>query len=139
MSLTHFELATLSHIFTKAVDWKWLDHLPCRPKKLDEPEGRIFALSADECEALMAEAVASGDADLWFVAVALNTGMRHSEILAARWDQLDLDRRRLFVSVAKAGQRSQPLTEELVNILPASARCGTIARAGSFHRRIATA
>jgi integrase len=112
------ELATLSHLFTKAVEWKWLERVPTRPKKLDEPAGRIIALSADECEALMTAAIASADSDLWlFVAFGLNTAMRHSEILAARWDQIDFDRRRLFIPDAKAGQRSQPLTAELVEIL----------------------
>jgi integrase len=112
------ELATISHIFTKAVEWKWLDRLPARPKKLDEPKGRIIALTSDECDALMAAAIAGPDVDVWlFVAFGLNTAMRHAEILAARWDQLDLDRRRLFIPEAKAGQRSQPLTEELVEIL----------------------
>jgi integrase len=112
------ELATLSHIFSKAVEWKWLDRRPARSKKLDEPEGRIIALTTEQCDALMTAAIGSANPDLWlFVAFGLNTAMRHSEILAARWDQLDLDRRRLFISAAKAGQRSQPLTEELVEIL----------------------
>jgi integrase len=112
------ELATLGHLLRRAVEWKWLDRLPTRPKKLEESKGRIIALTADQCDALMTAAGASADVDLWlFVAFGLNTAMRHSEILAARWDQLDLDRRRLFIPDAKAGQRSQPLTAELVDIL----------------------
>jgi integrase len=112
------ELATLGHLLHRAVEWKWLDSVPARPKKLEEPKGRIVALSADECEALMAAASASADLDLWlFVAFGLNTAMRDAEIRSARWDQLDLDRRRLFIPDAKAGQRSQPLTTELVDIL----------------------
>jgi integrase len=43
--------------------------------------------------------------------------MRHSEILAARWDQLDLAKLRLYVPHAKAGQREQPITPELAQIL----------------------
>jgi hypothetical protein len=30
------ELATLSHLFNRAVEWRWLDRLPTRPKKLTE-------------------------------------------------------------------------------------------------------
>jgi integrase len=112
------ELATLSHVFTKAVEWKWLDRIPARPKKLDEPEGRIIALTADERDALMTAAIGSANNDLWlFVAFGFNTAMRHSEILGARWDRLDFNKRRLFVPIAKAGQREQPLTKELVDIL----------------------
>jgi integrase len=112
------ELATVSHIFTKAVEWKWIDRRPARPKKLDEPEGRIIALTTGQCDALMTAAIGSANPDLWlFVAFGLNTAMRHSEILAARWDQLDLDRRRLFIPDSKSGERSQPLTTELIEIL----------------------
>ncbi len=86
------ELATLSHIFSKAVEWGWLDRVPVRAKKAKESDGRIIALAADDCDALMTAAIAGADPDLWlFVAFGLNTAMRHSEILAARWDQLDLE------------------------------------------------
>jgi integrase len=112
------ELATLSHLFNKAVEWKWLDQIPARPKKLTESAGRIIALTDSECDFLMTAAITGADPDLWlFVAFGLNTAMRHSEILAARWDQLDLGRRRLFIPNAKAGEREQPITPELVDIL----------------------
>jgi len=38
-------------------------------------------------------------------------------MIATRWDQLDLARRRLFVPDAKAGQRMQPITPELAELL----------------------
>lgn len=112
------ELATLSHLLSKAVEWKWLDRLPSRPRKLAESAGRIIALDDDQCDALLAAAIAGAEPDLWlFVAFGLNTAMRHAEILAARWDQLDLPRRRLFIPDAKAGERDQPITPELAEIL----------------------
>ena len=43
--------------------------------------------------------------------------MRHSEILAARFDQVDLDKLRLYVPEAKSGQREQPITHELAAML----------------------
>jgi integrase len=112
------ELATLSHLFNRAVEWKWLDRLPARPKKFAETGGRIIALDDQQCADLMRAAIASADPDLYlFVSVALNTGMRHGEIIAMRWVDLDLDRRRLFVPKAKAGQRVQPITAELADLL----------------------
>jgi integrase len=112
------ELATLSHLLNRAVDWKWVDRLPARPKKFNEAAGRIVALDDDQCAALMTAAHGSADPDLWlFITFGLHTAMRHGEILSARWDQLDLQRRRLFIPDAKAGQRAQPLTGELVDIL----------------------
>jgi integrase len=111
------ELATLSHLLNRAVEWKWIDRLPARPKKYEE-EGRILALDDQQVEALMTAAIGASDPDLWlFVAIALGTSMRHQEILAARWDQLDLPRRRLFIPKAKAGKREQPITAELAGIL----------------------
>jgi hypothetical protein len=77
-------------------------------------------MTDEECDTLVTAAVASADPDLWlFVAFGLNTSMRHAEITAARWDQLDLANRRLFIPDAKAGQRVQPITPELAELLAA--------------------
>jgi integrase len=112
------ELATLSHLFNRAVEWKWLDRLPAKPAKFAESAGRIIALDDQQCDALMSAAIAGADADLWlFIAFGLNTAMRHSEIMAARWDQLDVARHRLYIPKAKAGQREQPITPELAELL----------------------
>jgi integrase len=112
------ELATLSHLLNRAVEWRWLDRLPVRPKKLAESIGRIIALTDDECDRLMAAAVTDATSDLWlFIAFGLNTAMRHSEILAVRWEQIDLTKLRLYVPKAKTGQREQPITPELAQIL----------------------
>jgi integrase len=114
------ELATLSHLFSMAVDWKWLERRPCRFQMLEESPGRIISLSDDQCVALMRAGVESADPFCWlFVAFGLNTAMRHSEILAARFDKVDFDKRRLFVPDAKAGQRAQPITPELAEMLRA--------------------
>lgn len=112
------ELATLSHLLNRAIEWRWLDRAPAKAAKLREAGGRIIALDDAQCDALMAAAIGSADPYLWlFVAFGLNTAMRHGEILAARWDQLDLVHRRLFIPDAKAGQREQPITPELAEIL----------------------
>jgi integrase len=112
------ELATLSHVFSKAEEWRWLHRAPPRPKKLRESAGRIIALTDEQCDALMRAAIAGADPDCWlFVAFGLNTAMRHSEIMGARWDHLDLARLRLFIPDAKAGEREQPIAPELVEIL----------------------
>jgi integrase len=112
------ELATLSHLFNRAVEWKWLDRLPTKPVKFQESAGRITALDEAQCTALMTAGVASAEPDCWlFVAFGLNTAMRHTEILTARWEHLDFASRRLFIPDAKAGEREQPITAELADIL----------------------
>jgi len=120
------ELTTLSHLFYCAVEWLWIDRVPVRIGKrlLAEGEGRIIALSEQQCEALMTAALASGHPDLWlFVAFGLNTAMRHDEIINARWEHLDLANRRLFIPKAKAGKREQPITAELAAILERERAC----------------
>jgi integrase len=114
------ELATLSHLFYSAVEWRWLDRVPVRlgKRKLAESPGRIIALTDAECDALMRAAIAGANPYCWlFVAFGLNTAMRHDEIMCTRWEQLDLTNRRLFIPDAKAGQREQPITPELAEIL----------------------
>jgi integrase len=114
------DLATLSHLFYSAVEWRWLDRVPVRlgKRKLAESPGRIIALTDAECDALMRAAIAGANPYCWlFVAFGLNTAMRHDEIMCTRWEQLDLTNRRLFIPDAKAGQREQPITPELAEIL----------------------
>jgi integrase len=85
---------------------------------LEEGEGRRFTLTEDEATALLTVAIGDSDPYCWlFVAFGLNTAMRHSEILAARFDQVDFDKLRLYVPDAKAGQREQPITPELAALL----------------------
>ncbi len=112
------ELATLSHLFNKAIEWKWIKDRPCKITKLQESEGRIIALTDEQADALLQAATQDEEPDCWlFVAFGLNTAMRHSEILRARFDQLDLGNLRLYVPQAKAGEREQPITPELADIL----------------------
>jgi len=116
------ELATLSHLFSVAVDRevKWLDRRPCEIEMYEEGSGRRTALTDEQSDTLMRAGAASADPYCWlFIAFGMNTAMRHSEILAARFDQIDFDKRRLFVPDAKAGQREQPITPELADMLRA--------------------
>lgn len=113
------ELATLSHMINRMVDWKWVK-AEARPKieKGDEPRKKIVVMSAEDQQKLMKAAVADQDPTTWlFVAFGLNTGMRHSEILRVRWDEIDFEQRRIFIAKAKAGQREQPITAGLAALL----------------------
>lgn len=112
------ELAVLSHLFNKAVEWDWLDAPPARIRRLKEPSGRIVYLTAEQTHALLRGAAQDQNPDIYaFVKIGLHTGMRKSEILSIRCDLIDLDRRIIFVPVAKAGAREQPITPELAEFL----------------------
>lgn len=113
------ELATLSHLLNKAVSWKWIkgDQRP-EIEKGEEDAKQIVILSIDDQKALMQAAIGDQDPATWlFVAFGLNTAMRHSEILRVRWDQIDFKHRRINIPEAKAGQRQQPITKGLAEIL----------------------
>ena len=114
----NLELATLSHLFNKATEWGCLKALPCRIRMLPKGQGRIIALTDEQATALLHGAMADEDPYCWlFVTFGLNTAMRHREILRARFDQLNFDHLRLYIPDAKAGQREQPITPELAEIL----------------------
>lgn len=113
------ELATLSHMMRRMVQWKWIQDKN-RPdiRKEDEPRKKIVVLRREHIEELFRGAVADQDPDTWlFVLIGLNTAMRHSEILRIRWDDIDFDRRRIHIERAKAGQRAQPITASLAETL----------------------
>jgi integrase len=112
------ELATVSQMLTVALGQRWIDARPCRVPRIMESRKPRVLLSDAECEALLAAAADDCNPRLWiFVAFALSTAMRHGEIMAARFDQVDFENHRLVVPTAKSGQRLQPLTPELVEAL----------------------
>lgn len=113
------ELSTLSHMLRRMADWKWIrpDSLPAI-KKGAEPRKQIVILTPKDQQALLQAAVGDQDAYCWlFVAFGLNTGMRHSEILRVSWRDIDFDQRRIHIGQAKAGQRTQPITAALTDML----------------------
>ena len=113
------ELATLSHLFRRMVKWGWMksDDIP-ELQKGPEPRKQIVVLSESDASRLMKAAVGDQDPRLWlFVAFGLNTAMRHGEILRVRYENIDLNARRIFIPEAKAGEREQPITPALADML----------------------
>ncbi|MCH8168153.1 MAG: site-specific integrase, partial [Proteobacteria bacterium] len=112
------ELAVLNHLYSKAVEWKWIAAKPFKVKLFEQGPGRITVLSDDECRRLLKAAIGDQDHLTWlFVMFGLNTCMRHMEILTARFEDVDAERRRLFIPDAKAGARHQPITRPLVEAI----------------------
>jgi len=89
------ELASLKHMFTKAIEWGYVKENPAkRVKLLKEPPGRLRYLRAEEVEALLR--ACSGHIRP-IVVTALNTGMRKGELLCLRWRDIDLKNRKITV------------------------------------------
>ncbi|MDD5033290.1 MAG: site-specific integrase [Methylococcaceae bacterium] len=112
------ELATLSHLLTKAVDWKWIDHKSAHIKRAREQAGRITYLTIDQAARLLEAARFDQSPDVYpFIVIGLETSMRRMEILSIRLENIDLARRVIFIPQAKAGAREQPITAGLADFL----------------------
>jgi len=112
------EIAVLSHLFSKAVEWGWITHRPAKLCRLKEGDGRIMYLTVEQVAALIESAKASDNLQLYpFIVIAVETSMRMSEILSIRRENIDVQRRVIYVPKAKAGQREQPITEHLATFL----------------------
>jgi integrase len=115
------ELATFSHLMRRASSkgWGWIkpDAVPEVPKDR-EARKQIRVLTHDQSQRLLEAAKGDQDAHAWlFVMFGLNTAMRHSEIMARRFDEVDFANCRLWIDRAKAGEREQPITATLRDAL----------------------
>jgi len=113
------ELACLKHMYTKALEWGYLKTNPAKGvKSLKEPPGRLRYLRPEEVKKLLD--VCHGYLRS-IVITALNTGMRKGEILALRWQDVDLENRKVTVRNAKNNEArvipiNQTLYQELSNL-----------------------
>ena len=112
------ELSALSHLYTKAVEWRWIDHKPCMIKKFKEDKGRIVYLTSEQIERFLDAAKQDQNEHVYpFIAIGLETSMRKMEILSIRLEHIDTARRVIYIPQAKGGAREQPITKRLAEFL----------------------
>jgi integrase len=111
-STVNREVSCLKHMLNKAVDWNYLNENPLRTvKKFKEPPGRIRYLQENEILKLIESCA---DYLRPIVITALNTGMRKSEILKLRWQEVDLKNRIITLTKTKNNEiRSIPINNAL--------------------------
>lgn len=111
------ELSTLSHFLNRCVEWGWIKQR-AKIDKGEEARKQIVVLSQADQKALMQAAIKDQDPMTWlFVAIAMGTGMRHSEVMRIKWEHMDFANRRIFLPTAKAGGREQPMPPTLADTL----------------------
>ena len=112
----NIELACLRNLFNKAIQWGHAESNPVTGvKKFKEDNGRVRFLTVDEIRRLLD---ACPDNVRPIVVLALNTGMRKGEIMALRWDDVDLCQGLLTVRHSKSGYgRKVPMTETVRGLL----------------------
>jgi integrase len=113
------ELATLSRIFSLAIENCIVETNPCRKvKKLRENNERKRYLTVEEERRLMA-ALTGRRAHLRpLIVLAINTGMRRGELLSLEWRNVDFQRGVIHVTNTKTGRdRDVPMNSEVRRIL----------------------
>jgi integrase len=110
------ELACLKHMFNKAIEWDKMDSNPGKKVKLlRENNVRLRYLSSEEATMLFENCA---DHLKPIVLTALYTGMRKSEILKLKWEDVDLNQRIIFVRYTKNNQvREIPINNLLTDVL----------------------
>ena len=112
------DLAALSHLMNKAIEWNWLVSKPCTIRRMKEAQTRITYLTAEEAEQLLTASKSDAHPHLYpFVLIGLQTAMRRMEILSLKITDIDLERRLIHIRAAKAGAREQPITLHLKEFL----------------------
>lgn len=112
------ELAVLSHLLNKVLEWGWLDNKPCKIKMLREDNARITYLTVEQAERLLKAAKKDTNPQIYlFILIGLETAMRRSEILNIRIENIKPEQYSLYIPKAKAGARVQPITPRLAETL----------------------
>ena len=112
------ELAVLSHLFNKAIEWGWITVRPAKICRFHEGQGRITYLTVEQIQRLIECAKQDQNQNIYpFIVIGLETSMRKMEILSIRREHVDLDRHTIFIPKAKAGMREQPITSHLADFL----------------------
>lgn len=111
------ELAALSHLYTKANEWGWIDYRP-KISRLKEDRGRITYLTTEQINRLIQAAKTDDNPYIYtFIVIGLETSMRKMEILSIKTKDINLDKRTIFIPNSKTGARTQPITNHLAEFL----------------------
>jgi integrase len=116
-------LVLLRYAFNLAIRWE-VPGIQKNPTKdvplFDDQEGRRDRFLTQEETQRLFEAVTKSDNPLlqYIIPMLILTGARKREVLDARWEDFDLDKRQWRIPVTKAGRpRYVPLSSGVINLL----------------------
>ncbi len=117
------KLTVLKHMINKGTDWEMATEDTLKRvrkvKQLREENTRLRFLPVEECHTLID---CCSDHLKPIVTVALHTGMRSSEVLNLKWEQVDLKHGFILLDITKNGERREiPIDktlEEMFNSMP---------------------
>lgn len=111
------ELAFLKVVFSKAMTWKKANHNPVLGMKFynERDKARVRYLTQDQQERLVG---VCPPALRRIVLVALRTGLRQSEIMGIRWQDVDMATNQITVTKTKNGRKRYiPLHGDVAELL----------------------
>ncbi len=117
------EIATLKHLFTKAVEWGKVKENPAKKVKLLKGEvKRVRYLMPDEVQKLISNCADHLEP---IATVAVHTGMRKGELLGLKWDQVNFEQGIITLLDTKNGERRDiPMNETVKALLMGLERKG---------------
>ena len=115
------ELACLSHLFSKAVEWEMMEESPFRKMRrlfFKENNQRTRFLTEDEISNLLAVDYEGCPKYLKpIIATAIYTGLRKGEILNLKWKNVDLERGLIYVRENKQKHLQVKMAnDDLINL-----------------------
>jgi integrase len=112
------ELAVLSHLMNRAVEWGWLQSNPVRMRRFHEERTQFEYLTTEEMTRLVASAASDPHPQIHaFVMIALHSAMRAGEILSLKREFIDFDKLVIRLPTAKTGARDVPISPSLLEFL----------------------
>jgi integrase len=109
---TNRDLATVKHLYSKAIEWKKVKENPAKGVRLLKGEvKRVRYLVPEEVQRLLSNCA---DHLRPIVTVAIHTGMRRSELLGLKWDQVDFEKGIISLLVTKNHERRDISMNETV-------------------------
>ncbi len=123
---TNRTLATYRRMARRLVNWRVTTVALPMVKLKKEENQREHVISAEEEKRLLEAALHDSNSYIWiFMRLGLATGLRHTELLTARFDGFDANARRLRVKAKGGKWRKQPLTRGIVELLEQERKMAT--------------
>ncbi len=120
-------LALLHTLFNRAIDWGWDNTNPAHGIKKFKEKSRDRFIHGDELPkffAALSEETSIIVRD--YILLSLLTGARRSNVLAMRWDEINLDRATWTIPLTKTGEsHTVPLVPAAIDILKTRQKSNT--------------
>lgn len=121
-SSAHMYLRTLKAAFNRAIDWEYIEKNPFKKVVIPKMERPLpIFITEEQLNLILGKASNRTERDFFFL--AFHTGMRLSEIINLRWEDVDLDKKFIYIrnnasfTTKSKKDRVIPINSKLFNML----------------------